>query len=484
MNQTNNGVYYRDDDGVQKPLYVPTPKQLEYHSRTEPNVLFYGGRGSGKSMCGRWDAHLRAIAHPGFTYVILRRTYPELQRSHLVHINREMKLLGGTFHNTDRVANYPNGSKGFFSHCATDEDVLNLLSAEFALAFFDELSTFEWEQFVKLAASVRVPVGSGLTAMVRGATNPLGPSAPQIMKYFVTKEVEFEEDPDYNPNDWYSIKANIGDNPHLDREQYKKRFSGLPSHVRKAWVDGDFVIENALFDFEPTKDGRPFHVIPELSRDELEKIIRSATIYRAIDVGWFPDPSIVLWIAHLGNRYIVLKDLVRYKTIAADLAEEIKLIDKELGIKKVAITYCDPSMDVNTVADVRTVKDIFELHGIAMECSINKRDHFAAAVHTALNEEALPGVPRIQFVAGKAEGLVGCPYLIKTIPTQRYDQKKPLFLADSKDDHGVVALAYFLISSAANQHFYPSLAEQSRPWLKSKDIGRWVLGNEAVKGRS
>src|SRR3990167_2744573 len=56
-------------------------KQLEYHSRTEPNVLYWGGRGSGKSICGRWDAHLRALAHPGFTYVILRRTYPELQRA-------------------------------------------------------------------------------------------------------------------------------------------------------------------------------------------------------------------------------------------------------------------------------------------------------------------------------------------------------------------------------------------------------------------
>jgi phage terminase large subunit len=232
-------------------LYVPTEKQVDYHNRLEPNVLFWGGRGSGKSMCGRWDAHMRALSHPGFNYCILRRTYPELQKSHLVHINREMKALGGTFNQTDRIAKYPNGSSGFFSHCATDDDVLNLLSAEFALMVFDELSTFEWEMFTKLSASVRVPIGSGLTAMVRGLTNPLGPSAQKILEYFVEKVVDPEEDPDYNPNDWYSIHANLSDNPHLDREQYRKRFSGLPAHVRKAWVDGEFILENALFDLRP-----------------------------------------------------------------------------------------------------------------------------------------------------------------------------------------------------------------------------------------
>lgn len=251
-------------DGTERVLYTPTPKQLEYHSRTEANVLFWGGRGSGKSMCGRWDAHIRALSHPGFSYCILRRTYPELERSHLVHIGAEMKALGGTFNKTQKIAYYPNGSTGFFSHCQADEDVLNLLSAEYALMFFDELSTFQWEHFGKLAASVRVPVGSNLIAMVRAATNPLGPSASEILTYFVNKDVDLTEDPDYNPNDWYSIHANLEDNPFLDQEQYHKRFAGLPAHVRKAWVDGEFVLENALFDFSPKKDKKPYHVIDEL----------------------------------------------------------------------------------------------------------------------------------------------------------------------------------------------------------------------------
>jgi hypothetical protein len=67
-------------------LYVPSIKQNEYHQATAKNVLFYGGRGSGKSLSGRWDAHMRALSIPNFKYCILRRTYPELEKSHLIDL--------------------------------------------------------------------------------------------------------------------------------------------------------------------------------------------------------------------------------------------------------------------------------------------------------------------------------------------------------------------------------------------------------------
>jgi len=460
-----------------KILYAPTEKGSEYHSLTVPNALLWGGRGSGKSTIGRWDAHMRALAYPGYKYVVLRRTFPELQKSHLTLVPREMKLLGGTFNNTDKIAKYPNGSIGFFSHCATDEDVLNLLSAEFYLAFFDELSTFEWEMFTKLSASVRVPIGSNLTAMVRAATNPLGPSAQKLLEYFVHKEVDLEEDPDYNPNDWYSIHANLEDNPHLDQTQYRKRFSGLPAHVRKAWVDGEFVLENALFDLNPKRDGKPYHVINDI---DLPKILKAATIYRTIDDGWFPDPTVILWIAHLGNRHIVFHEKLLYKSTAAETAEIIKEEDERLGISRVATTFCDPSMDINTTADIRTVKQIYEGNGVPMECSINNREMFATAVHSALAEEAGEYLPRIQFYV---YGNRGCPYLVKTIPQMRYNPKRPAAMDDHKEDHAVVALAYYLMSHSADNRRTATTHENMRPWMRPKLPEQFTLGKESVRDR-
>lgn len=465
-------------------LFTPTPKQLEFLQRPEPNVLFWGSRGTGKSLCGRWMCHLYAILYPNFHYIILRRTFPELQKSHLVHIDQEMRTLGGTFHHTNRVAHYPNGSKGFFSHCQSEEDVLNLLSAEFALAVFDELSTFDWEMFLKLAASVRVPKGAPYMAMVRGLTNPLGQSTAQIVKYFVAKEVDPEEDPEYNANDWFSVHATLDDNPYLDLSQYKKRFAGLPEHVKKAWLYGEYSEEDALFSFYPTKDGRPYHVIPAINIDEL---VTKARIFRVYDHGFSPDPAYCAWIAHLGNRYIAFHEKLWFKTIVSDIAADIKEIDKELGIEHVVACFCDPTIDIHTGADVRTIKGLFEQHGVPMDCSINNREQFASAVHTALAEEVTIGtddkpiiVPRLQIVAGYKGVGGGCPYLIKAIPLQKYNPKKPEAMADNKHDHPVVSIAYFLISHASGEH--REVVHKKLPkWMRHTEENPWVLGQGNVR---
>jgi hypothetical protein len=34
--------------------------------------------------------------------------------------------------------------------------------------------------------------------------------------------------------------------------------------LKKAWLDGEFALENQLFDFYKKKENRPYHVIPEL----------------------------------------------------------------------------------------------------------------------------------------------------------------------------------------------------------------------------
>jgi len=310
--------------------------------------------------------------------------------------------------------------------------------------------------------------------MVRAATNPLGPSAGDIMRYFVTKDVDLEEEPDYNPADWYSIHANLADNPHLDQDQYRKRFSGLPAHVRKAWVEGEFVLENALFDFYPKRAGKPYHVINDL---DIEKLVKAARIYRCYDHGWAPDPAYCAWIAHLGNRYIVFHEEIWLKTIVTDIAAEIKEVDKRLGIERVVATYCDPTIDINTGMDIRTIKDLFEANGVPMECSINKRDAFAFAVHTGLAEEAEPGIPRLQIYIN---GRQGAPYLAKAIPMQRYDPKKPLAMDDQKDDHPVVAIAYFLLSHSSEERREWS-PKSIKPWMRPKKGEKSVLGSESVR---
>jgi phage terminase large subunit len=255
-------------DGSPYVLYTPHPAQINFHQSNVTNLIAIGNRGGGKSLMLRMDAHMRALSVPGCNLILVRKTYPELLKSHLIYTKQEMKLLGGYYHSTDHIAHYPNGSKLFFSHVANESDALNLLSAEFLAAYYDELSTIPWEFFVKLSASVRVGgrlKDMGLIAATRAATNPLGPSAGDIYHYFVNKDVDPEEDPEYDPSDWGHIRVDRQDNPSIDQEQYIKRFAGMPEYLRRAWLEGEFALENQLFDkFRPKKDGKPYHVISQL----------------------------------------------------------------------------------------------------------------------------------------------------------------------------------------------------------------------------
>jgi hypothetical protein len=206
----------------------------------------------------------------------------------------------------------------------------------------------------------------------------------------------------------------------------------------------------------------------------------SVQVYRGFDLGFSPDPAYCIWIAHIGDRYIAFKEKLWLKTIASDIAKDI--VAESEGMR-IAMTYCDPVMDIKTAADVRTIKDIFEENGVPMEPSINNREHYAHAVHSALAEEVAPGVPRLQIL-DRIPGIMnlGCPYLIKTIPQQRFDPKHPLKMADSKTDHGVIALAYFLISSGAMERKIGNKGSYKLPkWMQPKIKENRRLGYESVR---
>lgn len=181
----------------------------------------------------------------------------------------------------------------------------------------------------------------------------------------------------------------------------------------------------------------------------------------------FPDPAYCVWIAHVGKRYIAFKEQLWYKTVAPDIAKD--MIEQSEGMR-IAMTFCDPVMDIKTAADVRSIKEIFEENGVPMEASVNNREHYAHAVHTALQEEVEPGVPKLQILDKQiGPGNLGCPYLIKTIPQMRFDPKHPLRMADSKQDHGVIALAYFLISSGATERRSVSATYKLPKWMRPKE---------------
>lgn len=468
-----------DADGTTTVLYTPSEKGKLFHASTIPNLLLHGPRGTGKSTILRFDVHMRAMAYPGFTYLMLRRTMPQLRKSHLHFIEAEMKKLGGKFNKTENVAYYPNGSKGFFSHCETEADVLNLLSSQFDLVSFDELTTFSIDMFLKISACARVPAGKPYGALVRAGTNPLGESTGSMMKYFITKDVAPDGpngNPDYDPTEFGDIFVGAADNPYLDMAAYQRRLSNLQGHARKAWLDGTWEVEGAYFgDFHPRMvidgENRPWHVIDRMPTVKGRPLLEQewVSIYRCHDSGFYPDPAVCIWLAVMPNgRAIAFKEDHWQSTVAVDVAKAIKAGSKGM---RVVDDFADPTMFTTSNHTGLADSDYYEQQGIALTASRNDRAAIGKAIHEWLGT-IIDGEPKLQILRE------GCPQLIRTIPDMQMDRTDPRKVA-AGNDHWVVALGYFCQGMTAPSREHETTAMPL--WMKPKrGAERQVLGHSNV----
>lgn len=441
-NDENQYVLGVDSSGKVVVQYDPWPHQILFHSSTAPNLLALGTRGTGKSLMIRWDAIMRCLAIPGFKALIVRRTMPELRKSHLGFIPIEMKRIGGIFLETTSIAKFPNGSTITFAHCETEADILNFLSSEYGAIYFDELSTFTLNQFLQISAAARAPEDAGYVAVVRAGSNPLGAGAEWMKAWFVDKNVQLEDFQDYHPDDFEMQFSTLEDNPSINRKEYEKRLRNLPEHVKRAWLRGEFVIEGAYFpNFRKITDqDTPWHVIQEQPLWEGQPLWSFAwmSVYRAIDWGFNPDPAVCLWIAVLPNKKAyVIKEQRWKQTLAEDVAKAIVKASEGMRIVE---TFADPTMFIKTGQSAFSVAEQFEINGVPLTASINDRKKYGYAVQEYLSR-LIDGVPQVQIVENAA------PHLIRTFPMMRMDPLDPSKLADG-EDHYVVAFAYFCMGQA------------------------------------
>ena len=115
----------------------PQPKQEEFLKASKKYIAFGGARGGGKSWAVRTKAKLLALRYPGIKILIVRRTYPELKRNHIITLRQELKGIA-KYNDTDKILSFPNGSSISFMYCKNDSDCDNLQGAEYEIIFFDD----------------------------------------------------------------------------------------------------------------------------------------------------------------------------------------------------------------------------------------------------------------------------------------------------------------------------------------------------------
>jgi hypothetical protein len=465
-------IRVKNDAGEEVVLYEPETNercnQLAFHTSDAPNLLALGTRGTGKSTVLRWDAIIRCLMFPNFRALILRRKIPELRTSHLAFIDQEMFNLGGekngfVYLSTVMEAKFPNGSVLKFSHCEKLADVMNYLSSEWGFIGFDELSTFPLEMFLPISAAARAKQDAPYKAVVRAGSNTLGIGSAWMRQWFgdplhgVEKAVDYSEYPDYNPADYEVQYSWMDGNRHINQTEYVKRLKSMPEHIRKSWLELEFITEGAYFTefkkkrFIDDETQEPWHCIQSIPTMVVNGVRQNLLdipwikVYRSVDWGYHPDPAVCHWHLVLPNgRKITFREETWKRTLAKDVALAIKRITNNLGIGRVVETYCDPKMFVKDGSDPFSIADKFEQNGVPLTPSQNDRELYGYAVQEMLAtivEDDGKQYPSWQIVE-KA-----CPELVRTLPILQMDATNPKKIADGPD-HWVISCAYFGMGDA------------------------------------
>jgi hypothetical protein len=272
--------------------YAPFAKQCDFHKSPAKYRLFGGAAGPGKSMALLMEAVVQANDNMGSNTLLLRRTFPELEQSLLLYFRKEIpRELYSSFNDSKHVVTWLNGSTTRFGYCAAENDVYQYQGAEFLFIGIDELTLFTLRQWQFLTSRNRCPIAKTFPNMA-GATNPGNIGHAWVKSLWIDKQpASGMENPEcYDPADYDFISARVHDNPIYAADQnYLKTLAALPSHLRRAFLDGDWeVFAGQYFD--------NFDVTRHIAR--AETVDWKPWWPRWISIDWgFEHPSATYWHA-------------------------------------------------------------------------------------------------------------------------------------------------------------------------------------------
>jgi len=409
----------------------PNPRQRLFLADRHKYVAFGGARGGGKSWAVRTKNVLLAMAHPGITQMIMRRSYPELYANHIKPLLATLPSGSYKYNDTKKEMRFANGSQTLFRYCNNDRDLLNYQGTETDILYIDEATQFTEEQFRVLVACVRG--ANDFPKRVYLTCNPGGVGHGWVKRLFVDKHYNSDE----NPEEYSFIQSLVTDNQALMREQpdYVKQLEALAPKLRDAWLYGNWdVYEGQFFEEftdDPThyKDRRYTHVIAPF------EITADYKLYRSFDWGYSHPFSCGWWAVDSdGVAYRILELYgctgtpdEGVKWTPDRVFREIKRIESEhrwLKGRRI-IGVADPA-----IWSAETGESIAET---AAKAGV----HFSPGDH-----QRLPGWMQMHYrMAFDANGYAmmyvfsNCKAFIRTIPLLQYDDHRPEDLDTAGEDH-------------------------------------------------
>ena len=307
--------------------HTPTPRQREFLSLDTLEGLYGGEVGGGKSDVLLMGALLYADV-PGYSAIILRRTYQDLSLPGAV-MTRSHEWLSGTkasWNGTEKRWTFPVGAFLQFGYCETPNDIYRYQGAEFQYEGIDELTQWPEAPVRYLFSRLRRPKEGPLASVplrFRGATNPGGVGHEWVKKRYV------------EPGDRKRpfIRSRLSDNPFLDAEAYRDALALLDEETRQQLEHGLWVQDRRglVYRFDrkrnavasmPSRKG--WHVVLAIDLGASEREPTTAFVA----VWWHPhDPCTYIERAWKEAGLIPASIAERSKAYAAHVEEQGAVLD-------------------------------------------------------------------------------------------------------------------------------------------------------------
>ena len=404
-------------------------KQKMFCKSTAFETLFGGAAGGGKSFVQLMDAFIYAIKYAGSKQLILRRTFPELEKS-LVRVSLELYPKDVYSYNASKhIGVFANGSIIDFGYCDKENDVYKYQSAEYDVIRFDELTHFTEYMYTYLISRVRG--ANPFPKHVKSSTNPGGVGHSWVKARFIDAAAPMEEWETPDKTTRVFIPASVFENkPLMGKDpQYINRLMSLSEKDRKALLYGEWdIFEGQYF----SEFRREIHVIRPF---EIPKHWRR---YFAMDYGLDMLAGYVIAVDEHNKAYVI-KELYKPGLIIPEAAKKVKELCEG---EDIYAYFAPPDMWNKRQETGKSMAEIFYEHGITLAKANNNRVHGWMDMKSWLQPyEDEQGIKTANLLIFE-----NCTNLIRCLPSLVFDSKNPNDVATEPHEltHAPDALRYFI----------------------------------------
>lgn len=430
-----------------KVFYKPQDKQKTFHNailNREENgfrdFLYGGAARGGKSYAIRWEAHRNCLQYPRLRGLLVRSSFPELERTHLSQLQFDLPEELLSYNQQKHVARYYNDSILEFGYGTRKEDFQQYLSAEYDFIMIDEMTTIPFN-FSYLLRSRLTASRKEFIPFWAGATNPGSIAHVDVRNYFVKKaNLDPELFPNYNSKEVFFVPATVFDNKVIiERDPGEvTRLQQLSKKDQQKFLYGNWDLYEGQFFDEFFADVHVVKPAQYLSYDQ----IREFLVRAGMDYG-NTSACEYMYRDYNGN-VVVFDEWWDKKGVRSNKVSTLKKFVETRGLQQADI-IADTNLWLPDAFDVDNSNypaDDFLRAGLRLlkvskttTSPDNHRGYRVAcndAVKDYLHWEEKDGV-----LVTKPKLLIyqRCSMLLETLPALVTDEKDVEDIADKQDDH-------------------------------------------------